>query len=163
MTLSEWIKQFSATLSAGAIVLGLVAAFFAIWLPREFDDLRDGLDEVKATSTAAKTAAEASQASSAETERLMSGLTLAFARSQAESVAEDWVVLENFRNAFPSDLLAALDKVSITTNFNHFMTIEDEYFFIPESDFNKLTSEQQNAIHSVMQRKGWLLHIEGLN
>lgn len=164
MNVPEWFQRASATFVGGAVAIGVLAVPTFIWLPREFDDIRDALKEVSVAANNASTNAETAARNSETTVASQDALTLEIAKWQAlpiglyESLktiggegffgngSRSHMSGELFLSYFPADVKQNLQSTALLSEFSFADFVGQEWIFVAGPKFNELTAEDQRII-----------------
>lgn len=179
----QWLAQASATFTGGAVALGLLAIPTYLWLPREFDALEERLDKQEARMgqiltavTEARDASLTTTDAATRTVESQEALVRELARARAVPIgAYDHIAWSRKLNAmtsvvehssppskevflsfFPADVSKSITDRDLTSRFLYSDFVSAEWIFIEQTDFNELTSKEQDIVRAALVENGYL-------
>ena len=87
MSMSDWFKSASATFAGGGVAIALVAIPTFIWLPREFDEIKELAMAASSAANESRIASQESKNASIEALERIEGLIISIARMDAEPIS----------------------------------------------------------------------------
>ena len=165
--MKEWIRTASATFAGGAVAIGLVAIPTYVWLPREFDEIRQVSELAAGEATLAKSASLESRDKSTEVLSKIDGLVVAIASMDAEPVNSNAIVMTSnglvvrggnsgidiqFTQLLPQDVLREIVEAGKLSRFRYTSFNGDEWVFIDRASFNEFTFERQRELETSFER-----------
>ena len=151
--MTDWFRQFSATVSGGVVVLGFLCTFLFIWLPREFDHINRTLADVEEISLAAasssKQSAEFAERTNTDMEILIEEFTLASARPVSSA---DWVSIQR---SLPADIfeqmkLVGMEKKLLTSRYGG-----TQVLYFERRAINQLSFVMKEGAQKSLEAAGW--------
>lgn len=163
----DWMKTASATFAGGAVAIGLVAIPTYVWLPREFDDIRDQTELAVSEAAQAREASIQSRDIGAEVSDKIDTLIIAIASMDAEPVSSTSIALSangltfrggsgavssQFAQLLPQDILVEIVDDGKISKFRYSSFNGQDWVFIDRASFSEFSFERQQAIETSFQR-----------
>ena len=183
MSAGQWLSQVSATFTGAIAAAGLVAAGVFVWLPGEFANLEERLEqqeeillEVRKVSQTAASASEASRNSQdalvqelARTRAIPVGAYDLMAESSmgtaGSKVVTSWppgnyMSASQFLSHLPADVSESIKELEMTSAFKYADFVGSEWIFVSMEDFNNLASNEKAIVQEAFINAGFRFYIE---